>query len=95
MDFGPFGVFIIAAVLGVQFFFSTRKNPFWGVIIPAIYTGYVTWLFLDHQIESVIKYVLFLLLGILFLIAEWKSGRKYFHEKRKKELEKMRVLDMN
>ncbi|MED3572762.1 hypothetical protein [Cytobacillus praedii] len=44
--------------------------------------------------NSTISYVLVLLLGLLFLIAEWNGGRKYLREKRKKELDKMKILDM-
>lgn len=94
MDFGFYGVFIIAGVLAVQFFFSTRNNPYWGVVIPILYTAFLTWMYITHQIESMIKFILLLIIGILFLIAEWRSGRKYVREKRKKELDKMRAFDM-
>ncbi|MEM5592319.1 hypothetical protein AAHH67_12415 [Niallia circulans] len=36
------------------------------------------------RIESFIAYILILLLGSLFLLAEWSGGRKYLHEKEEK-----------
>ncbi|WP_242457573.1 hypothetical protein [Insulibacter thermoxylanivorax] len=95
MDLGFYGVFIAAGVLGAQYFFSTRNHALWGAIIPAAYAVFITWLFVTNQIDHVMKYVLILLLGLLFLLGEWKSGRTYLREKRKKELDKMRAMDMN
>lgn len=94
MDLGFYGVFIAVGVLALQFFFSTRENPYWGVIIPIAYSGLLTWMLVTNQIDSSLKYVLILLLGILFLYAEWKSGRKHLQEKREKELAKMQVRDL-
>ncbi|RMB03845.1 hypothetical protein ATH33_0294 [Thermoactinomyces vulgaris] len=84
MDIGFYGVFIIAGVLAVQFFFSTRNKAYWGAILPVAYIVLLTWMLISNRIESTIGYVLYLLPGLLFLIAEWNGGRKYFHEKRKK-----------
>ena len=94
MDFGFYGVFIIAGVLAVQFFFSTRNNAYLGAILPVAYIVFLTWILVTNRIESTIGYVLYLLLGLLFLIAEWNGGRKYLREKRKKELDKMKTRDM-
>jgi putative Mn2+ efflux pump MntP len=46
------------------------------------------------RIESAIAFILILILGILFLTAEWNGGRKYLREKRRKELDKMKTHDM-
>ena len=56
----------------------------WGAILPVAYIVLLTWMLISNRIESTIGYVLYLLPGLLFLIAEWNGGRKYFHEKRKK-----------
>lgn len=94
MDFSFYRVFIIACVLGVQFFLSTRNNTFWGAVLPIAYFVFLTWMLISNRIDSTISYVLVLLLGLLFLIAEWNGGRKYLRERRKKELEKMKIHDI-
>ncbi|WP_100329970.1 hypothetical protein [Bacillus xiapuensis] len=94
MDYGFYGVFIAAGVLAVQFFFSTRNNVYWGVIMPIAYVLFLTWMLATTRIDSTLGYVLSLLLGLIFLIAEWVSGRKYLQEKRKKELDKIKIRNM-
>ncbi|QWG81424.1 hypothetical protein EXW39_28290 (plasmid) [Bacillus mycoides] len=94
MSFSFYEVFIIAGILAVQFFFSTRNNIYWGAILPVAYIAFLTGLFVTNRIENTIGFILYLLLGLLFLCAEWNGGRKYLHEKRKKELDKMKIYDM-
>ena len=89
-----YGVLIAAGVLAVQYFFSTRNSVFWGAIIPVAYIVVLTWMLVTSRIESAIAFILILILGILFLIAEWNGGRKYLREKRRKELDKMKTHDM-
>ncbi|ABO67700.1 MULTISPECIES: hypothetical protein [Geobacillus] len=94
MDLGAYGVFIVAGVLAVQFFLSTRNRAYWGAILPVAYIVVLTWMLISERMENAIAYVLYLLLGLLFLIAEWQSGRKYLYKKRKNELDKMKTLDL-
>lgn len=94
MDISFYRVFIVACVLAVQFFLSTRNNAYWGAILPVAYIVFLTWMLISNRMNSTISYILVLLLGLLFLIAEWNGGRKYLREKRKKELDKMKILDM-
>ncbi|MDM5330767.1 hypothetical protein [Neobacillus sp. CF12] len=89
-----YGVLIAAGVLAVQYFFSTRNSVFWGAIIPVAYIVVLTWMLVTSRIESAIAFILILILGILFLIAEWNGGRKYLREKRRKELDRMKTHDM-
>ncbi len=94
MDFDTYRVLFIAAVLAVQFFFSTRDKAYWGAILPVAYIVFLTWMLVTNRIESLVAYILYLLLGMAFLFAEWSGGRKYLCEKRKKELDKIKTLDM-
>lgn len=94
MDFSFYRVFIIAGILGVQFFFSTRTKAYWGAILPVAYVVFLTWMFVTNQIDSMLGYILYLLLGLAFLLAQWSGGRRYLHEKQQKELEKMKKKDM-
>ncbi len=89
-----YGVLIIAGILAVQFFLSTRNNLYWGAILPVAYIGFLIWIFVTKEIESLMAFFLSLLLGLLFLCGEWNGGRKYLQEKTKKELEKMKAHDM-
>lgn len=94
MSFDFYGVFIGAGILAVQFFFSTRNNIYWGAILPVAYIVFLIWMFVTNRIESTMGFILYLLLGMLFLGAEWNGGRKYIHGKRKKELDKMKTHDI-
>lgn len=94
MEFGFYGVFIVAGVLALQFFFSTRNNVYWGAVLPVAYIGFLTWQFAMNKIESPMAYILILLLGIAFLCGEWNGGRKYLREKTKKELDIMKTRDI-
>lgn len=92
--FGFYNVFIIAGMLGLQYFFSTRNSVYWGAIIPIAFLAVLTWMLVTNRIEHTLVYILILLAGMLFLIAEWNRGRKSLHKRREKELEKMATYDM-
>ena len=94
MDFGFDRVLVAAGVLAVQFFLSTRSRAYWGALIPIAYAACLTWMFATDRIESAMQYVLVLLAGLLFLFGEWRSGRIYYAQKRKKELDKMVAADL-
>lgn len=94
MDFGFYNAFIVAGFLAVQFFFSTRNNVYWGSVIPGAYIVFLIWMFVTHRIENTVALILYLLLGLLFLIVEWNAGRKYLSQKRKKELDKIKTHDL-
>lgn len=85
---------IYAGILAVQFFLSSRNNIYWGAILPVAHIVFLTCLFITNRIESTFDFILYLLLGMLFLWIEWNLGRKYFHKKIQKELDKIKTLDM-
>ncbi len=91
--YGLYDVFIIAGILGIQYFLSTRNSVYWGAFIPIIFLVWRSWILFNSN-ESILGHVLILLLGLAFLIGGWTEGRKSFHESRKKELEKMQSHDM-
>lgn len=94
--FDFYGVFIFAGMLAVQYFFSTRNSVYWGAIIPVAYIIFSSWMFVTNRIEigSITGFIIILVVGLLFLIAEWNGGRKYLQAKRKKELDKMKTRDL-
>ncbi|GGK08918.1 hypothetical protein GCM10007063_34210 [Lentibacillus kapialis] len=54
---GFYNVFIIAGILGVQYFFSTRDSVYWGALIPLIFIVWRTWLLFTGN-ENILAYVL-------------------------------------
>ena len=95
MSLGVYGVFMIAGILAIQFFFSTRNSLYWGAIVPIAYIIFLTWMLTTNRIESTLGFFLYLALGIFFLSLEWRGGRKYLKEKRQKELDKMKTYEMS
>lgn len=91
---GFYDVFIMAGILGLQYFFSTRNSVYWGAFIPILFVGWITWMFTTARIESILAYILILLVVSMFLMEQWFSGRKSLKERRKKELDKMKSFDM-
>ncbi|KKB37196.1 hypothetical protein [Bacillus thermotolerans] len=91
--FGFYDVFIIAGILGVQHFLSTRNSVYWGGLIPLVFVIWRTWIFFNEN-EKFLAYVLILLIGLAFLIGGWYEGRKALHKKRNQELDKMKSYDM-
>ncbi len=91
--FGFYDVLIIAGILGVQYFLSTRNSVYWGALIPAVYVVWRTWVFIAED-QKFLSYVFILLLGLAFLIGEWHQGRKAHRKKIERELELMKSQDM-
>ena len=85
---------VIVGILAVQYFFSTRNNVYWGSVIPVAYIVFLIWMVVTNRIENTLGFILYLLLGLLFLIAEWSAGRKSLSQKRKKELDKIKTHDL-
>lgn len=64
--FGFYDVFIIAGILGVQHFLSTRDSVYWGALIPLVFVIWRTWILFNEN-ENLLAYVLILLVGLAFL----------------------------
>lgn len=93
--YGIYDVFIIAAFLGIQYFLSTRNNPYWGALIPVVFTIWMTISLINGSINSLWFYFIILIIGLLFLLEQWDQGRKSLKKKHEKELEKMQAHDLN
>lgn len=85
---------IIVGILAVQYLLSTRNNVYWGAVVPVIYIILSTWMFVLDRFESILGFILYLCLGLLFLLAEWSAGRKSLNKKRTRELNKMKTHDI-
>ena len=84
MDVGFYNVFIIAAILAVQFFLSTRNHAYLGAILPIVYFVLLTWSFLSNRMESFLGYILYLLLGLFSLSRNGEEDANIFLKKGKK-----------
>ncbi|MBF8153032.1 MULTISPECIES: hypothetical protein [Exiguobacterium] len=84
---------IISICLGIQYFLSSRHNPYLGIIMPIILVIFLTWRYFDGRYNSFLAYVLILGVGMISLWEQWSRGRKKLKENQEKELERMRVHD--
>lgn len=85
---------IVVITLACQYLLSSRSNVYLGCIIPVVYIGVLTWMFMIGNIGRPLTFILYMLLGLAFLIGQWFAGRKAFEKKRKSELEKMSIHDI-
>ncbi|UOQ83647.1 hypothetical protein [Gracilibacillus salinarum] len=88
-------VFIIVAILALQYYLATRGNPYLGFIAPFLFLGWILWRYTTNDIDNIVTCIIIVPIGWLILYAEWKSGRKYLEEKTEKELAKMKMHDIN
>jgi hypothetical protein len=86
---------IIVLVLAVQHFLSTRDKSYWGIILPLLYLPTLVFAQVFEIIDwSILGLILMAIIGELFLLGAWRTGRKDLSNKRKKELEKMKTQDI-
>ncbi|MCL1694694.1 hypothetical protein [Lysinibacillus sp. BPa_S21] len=89
-------ILIAIVLIGIQSFLSRRTNVYWGAIVPILYLVFIFgWWF--NGIENVTTYSLIkvAVVGSVFLLGTWAKGRESLKNKRKKELEKMKLYDIN
>lgn len=93
--FQVYGWLIAIGVLVVQFFLSRRTNVYWGAILPVLYVVFII-IWLPERFGKEIKFSVILAAvgGLVFLLGMWLNGREYLKKKRKKELEKMELHDI-
>lgn len=89
--------FLIAIlIIGVQAFLSRRANVYWGAIVPILYLVCIFgwWITREENVNtsSLIKVAV---AGTVFLLGTWAKGRESLKNKRKKELEKMKLHDIH
>lgn len=86
-------LFIILGLLAIQLFLSSRNNKYLGAILPVLLVVFLIWSYMTDRIDSLLKVLLFLLVGMVAFLLEWDRGREYVKNKQKKELEKMKMYD--
>ena len=87
---------IAFGILGVQFFLSRRTNVYWGAILPVLYLVFIfEWLSNRMDNGHPFHTIFVAVAGLMILLGDWAKGRDSLKNKRKKELEKMRLHDIN
>lgn len=69
-------ILIIIVILALQYFMASRQSAIWGAVIPVIYVCVMIYLYMTHHFPSFLSFILFFVLGAVFLIEEWVRGRK-------------------
>ena len=86
---------VVLLAFAVQHFLSTRNNGYWGSLLPITYLVFTIYVQFSGMLDySVKQLILFGIIGELFLIGYWISGRKIVENKRKKELTKMKAQEI-
>ena len=85
---------IIIMLLAFQHFLSTRSNPYLGSFLPIIYLAALVYGGVTGSIEGMMQIFLLIVVGEAVLLYYWLIGRKTVSNKRKRELEKMKTMDI-
>ncbi|MDF2682736.1 MAG: hypothetical protein K0R47_3926 [Brevibacillus sp.] len=82
-------------ILGLQHYLSRRMSPYWGAILPVIYLAFFVYgyLFGLFHAGTEVSMILAVIGGTAILSLAWVNGRTAVKNRRKKELEKMELLD--
>ena len=92
---GLFRFLIILVIFAAQQYLSTRDKVYLGAVIPVLYFAALIYAQWSGLVEwSALKLVLYIIIGELFLVGYWISGRKMAANKREKELARMKALDL-
>lgn len=80
---------------GRSIFIISKNNVYWGAILPVLYVPFIIiWLPERFGKEITFSVILAAVGGLVFLLGMWINGREYLKKKRKKELEKMELHDI-
>jgi hypothetical protein len=94
--FQVYGWLIAIGILGIQFILSRRRNVYWGAILPILYIFFIFgWLSERIVKENTISLILAAVGGLVILLGGWINGRESLKNKRKKELEKIELHNIN
>ncbi|WHX87480.1 hypothetical protein QNH18_03980 [Bacillus paralicheniformis] len=81
------------AILGIQYFLSTRNRTFWGAILPTAYIIFLVALSI-HEGKSFASFYLPLIGGLALLLGEWIKGREALKKKQEREMRIMKAMDI-
>lgn len=79
MSFEFYSVFIYASILGLQYFLSTRRSVYWGVLLPILFALWGVWMLINFK-HNTLSFSLLIIVGLAFLLGGWRTGREQVHE---------------
>ncbi|PAQ16390.1 hypothetical protein CD798_02000 [Bacillaceae bacterium SAOS 7] len=87
---------VVIGVLVVQHYLSRREQAYWGAVLPILYIAFLVYGKITNLFIGVSDKALLLIgvLGVVFLLGYWLSGREYVSKKRKREMEKIEVQNL-
>ena len=85
---------IMIAVLILQFIVSRMPAGFLGGILPVGYSVFIVSLFIKTDSGLNFSFFATLIGGLAILLGIWNNGRVSVNDKRRKELDKIRLHDM-
>ncbi|ATF15723.1 hypothetical protein HP398_24220 [Brevibacillus sp. HB1.4B] len=96
MSTGMIQFLVGLGIVGMQNLLGRLNHAYWGAIFPGFFLaylvyGYVTGLFKEG---SELTLILVAIGGIAILSLAWSEGRRAMKAKRKKEMERMELLDL-
>ncbi|WP_163100718.1 hypothetical protein [Peribacillus alkalitolerans] len=90
-----YGWLIAIVIIGIQFYLSSRTNVYWGAILPGLYLVFiVSWFLKKFGEVDTLSLILAAIGGLAFLLSIWINGRESLKKKRKKELEKIDIQNI-
>lgn len=83
-------------IVGMQNLLGRLNQAYWGAIFPAIFLGYLVYGYTSGLFKEGSEFTIVLvgIGGIVILSLAWMKGRRAMKVKRKKEMEKMELLDL-
>lgn len=81
-------------ILIVHYFLSKQEWAWLGAIFPVLFVGFVIWLIIDGKLDATSFEIVPMILGLTLLLGVWIKGRESYKKSREKELNKMRVKDL-
>ncbi|MFS0556802.1 hypothetical protein [Brevibacillus sp. 179-C9.3 HS] len=97
MSTGMTQFMVAVGIVGIQNVIGRLlPQAFWGAVIPVSYVGYLVYGYMTGLFKegSELTMVLVGIGGIVILSLAWAEGRRAMKAKRKKEMERMELLDL-
>ncbi|TKI58742.1 hypothetical protein E8L90_26945 [Brevibacillus antibioticus] len=96
MSTGMIQFLVGLGIVGLQNIVGKMNQAYWGAVIPAGFLGYLVYGYTTGLFKegSELTVVLVGIGGLVILSLAWSDGRRAMKAKRKKEMERMELLDL-
>ena len=93
MEFNLIRMIVIVCILATQYFLSSTKYKILGLIMPILCTIYSIYFYLTEN-WPLWAVCLLLILFLIILGGEYKSGQQHYKKRKNLELNKMKSHDL-